>query len=249
MDDLELRLRSTLVLHQDVILHMTADLPDTRRQFVHSIVDKINEVDTMSTSYDAPPVMIHLAAIDIDRKSVYDVLQDLQFQHNDTLSSVFEQILQDHSWESILQDESDDDPTLATKLGFVTKTHITLAHYRDTSQANLQLLYTPYLESSVELTTNAIYYNERIMALSIKNNQRSEIMTSDGSTLPPSASSSHSGQNHERNRDFVHITIWCSTGVSAFEANTLPTLVKENKAHCIEFPEQVLQGSISFWYM
>ena len=233
-----MRLRRTLQLHQDSILQMTADISDTRRQFVQSVVDKIYEVDTMSTSYETPPSVIQLVAIDIDRKSVYDILHDLQFQLNDKMSNFFAQILQGYSWESLIHDDIEEENTVAKDLGFVTKTHVTLAHNRDTSQANLQSIYTPYIESSVELTTNAIYYNEHIMALGIKKNIRSEIMTSDGTILPISST-----------RDFAHISIWCSKGVSAYEANFLPSLVKDNKACCVEFPEQLLEGSISFWYM
>jgi hypothetical protein len=216
-------------------------------------MDKIHEVDTMSTSYEAPPSLIQLVAIDIDRKSVYDIIQDVQFhQSTDILSNFLEQILQGYSWESLVHDEDDEDNTVLNDLGLVTKTHVTLAHYRDMSQANMQSMYTPYIESSVELTTNAIYYNERVMALAIKNNERSEIMTNDGTIVPMSSTVSltmSGSQQQQCNRDFAHITIWCNKGVPAYEANTLPALVNENKAFCVEFPEQSLLGSISFWYM
>ena len=160
-------MRHTLEKYQDVVLGLTADLSETRQRFVQSVVDKVKEVDTMSTSYDAPPLLIELVAINVDRKSVYDILQDLQGHQDDTLTNFLEQILQGNSWESIIQNEHD---SSVEELGFVNKTHVTLAHYRDMSQSNMQSLYTPYIESSVELTTNAIYYNERIMALAIKNN-------------------------------------------------------------------------------
>lgn len=244
LDDLELRLRNTLQQYQHVILSMAVNLSDTRQRFVQSLVDKISEVDSMLTSYEAPPSLIQLVAIDIDQKTVYDILQDLQRHRNKELEHVFEQVLQGSSWENIHTNHDEDDNTIAKELGFVTKTHVTLAHYRDMSQSDIRSMYTPYIESSVELVTNALYYNERIMALAIKNNiHKSEIMTNDGTILPISPSS---GQGV--NRDFLHITIWCCKGVSAFEANALPSLVEEGKACHIEFPEQVLQGSISFWY-
>ena len=266
MDDLERRLRHTLEQYQDVIFQMTVDISETRQCFVQSLVNKINEVDSMLTSYEAPPSLIQLVAIDVDRKAVYDILQDLQFQQHENVGSVFEQALQGHSWESILgdttneDDDDDDDNTIAPELGFITKTHVTLAHYRDMSQSNLRSIFTPYIESTVELVTNAIYYNERIMALAILNNHNStsEIITNDGTILPPvwtqstsssSSTSSLGKQPQALNREFLHITIWCNKGVSASEAKTLPSLVKDGKAHRIEFPEQVLQGSISFWCM
>jgi hypothetical protein len=253
LDDLELRLRNTLQQYQDVVLQMTVDISHTRRCFVQSLVDKINEVDSMLTSYDAPPSLIKLVAIDIDRKMVYDVLQDLMYHEDEELRSVLGHKLQGHSsWEGILHNNNDeDDNKISIELGFVTKTHVTLVHSRDMSQSNIRSIYTPYIESSVELTTNAIYYNERVMALAIKNKiHQSEITTNDGTVLPiaPPLSSS-SGQPQELNRDFLHITIWCNNGVSAFEANTLPSLVEEGKARRIAFPEQVLQGNISFWYI
>jgi predicted DNA-binding protein YlxM (UPF0122 family) len=254
LDDLESRLRNTLQQHQDAILQLTADITDSRQQFVQSVVDKIHEVNTMLTSYEAPPSLIQLVAIDIDRKSVYDILQDIQFhQQSDKLSFFFEQILQGHSWESLIHDDNNEDSTISDDLGFVTKTHVTLAHYRDMSQTNIQSIYTPYMESSVELTTNAIYYNERIMALAIKNNKSSEIITNDGTILPMSSSSTSSlsplRSEQEQNDDFAHITIWCNKGTSAYEANVLPSLVRCHKAKCVEFPEHSLLGSISFWYM
>ena len=247
-----MRLRSTLKLHQTDILEMTADISDTRRQFVQSLEEKVNEVNTMSASYGAPPSMIQLVAIDIDRKSVCDIFQQLQFPQSEKLANFLEQILQGNSWDNLAPNDSDEDDTntIAAELGFVTKTHITLAHYRDMSQAGLQSIYTPYIDSSVECSTNAIYYNEHIMALAIKNNERNEIMTSDGTILPISSPSSLlSGSQPERSDTFLHLTIWCSKGESAYKANTLPSLVKDNKAWCVEFPEQILQGNISFWYM
>ncbi len=245
-------MRHILEKYQDVVLGLAADISETRQRFVQSVVDKVKEVDTMATSYDAPPLLIKLVAIDVDRKSVYDILQDLQGHQDETLTNFLEQTLQGNSWESIIQNDNDDEhDSSVAELGFVNKTHVTLAHYRDMSQSNMQSLYTPYIESSVELTTNAIYYNERIMALAIKNNNNNtaaatEMITSDGTILPrPSSSSSLGGMD----RDFPHVTIWCQPGISAVEANALPSLVNDHKAHRVEFPDQCLQGRVSFWYM
>lgn len=246
-------MRHTLEKYQDVVLGLTADLLETRRRFVQSVVDKVKEVDTMSTSYDAPPLLIELVAIDVDRKSVYDILQDLQGRQDEALTNFLEQILQGNSWEGIIQnDNNDEHDSSVTEFGFVSKTHVTLAHYRDMSQSNMQSLYTPYIESSVEFTTNAIYYNERIMALAIKNSNNdtaaaTEMITSDGMIVPRPSSSSSSSLGMDR--DFPHITIWCHPGVSAVEANALPSLLNDHKAHRVEFPDQCLQGRVSFWFM
>ena len=247
-------MRHTLEKYQDVVLGLTADLSETRQRFVQSVVDKVKEVDTMSTSYDAPPLLIELVAINVDRKSVYDILQDVKGHQDETLTNFLEQILQGNSWESIIQNDNNDEHDSSVEgLGFVNKTHVTLAHYRDMSQSNMQSLYTPYIESSVELTTNAIYYNERIMALAINNNNinnnntatATEMITSDGMVLPRPPPSSSRGMD----RDFPHITIWCRPGVSAVEANALPSLVNDHQAHRVEFPDACLQGRVSFWYM
>lgn len=227
LNDLEIRLRETLAEYRDIILDMTVDLSYSRQGFAKSIVEKIKEVDLI-TSYDAPS-FIKIASIDVDFAVILEILQSVHCSDKE-LQNAFDRILQARSWDSIDSNESED-YNHADELGFVTKSHVTLAHYQDMSQSEIRSKFTPYIDSSVELTTNALLWNDRIMALALHVSD----MTSDGTVLPPSKN------------EFVHITVWYDTGVRANESNNLPKLVDENKAHRVEFPERTLRGVISLW--
>jgi hypothetical protein len=242
LDDLELRLRNTLETYRNVIVALTSDISHTRQIFIKSVVDKIKEVDLIP-SYDAPS-FIKIASIDVELKLVWEILYDLAKQ-NESLNCFFDQILQGKGVESFISNLSHDEYTEelgkcrtsdgAEELvvGIVERTHVTLVHCSDMSQSEMRSLYTPHLESSVELTTNELLWNNRVMALAVMVSE----LTNDGNVLPSSKNA------------FVHITIWCDKDVNAFEANTLPKLHAENKAHSVKFPDRTLSGTVTFWNM
>jgi Fungal tRNA ligase phosphodiesterase domain len=227
LDDLETRLRAGLEQYRNVIVRMTTDISDTRESFGKSLVEKVKEVELI-TSYDAPS-FVKIASIDVDVASVWEILKNLN--NNGHLNNFFDRILQGKDWESIVSGLADEDYT--EELGLVIKTHVTLAHYSEMSQSDMRSLYTPHLESSVELTTNLLLWNDRVMALAVTVSD----LTNDGNVLPSSKN------------EFVHITVWYDKDVSAFEANKLPKLLAENKAFSVKFPDSTLTGTVSFWNM
>jgi Fungal tRNA ligase phosphodiesterase domain len=224
--NLEIRLRDVIKRYRDYFFSITIDVSTSRSSFATSLIEKIDEVDSIS-SYESPS-FIKLASIDVAVDSIFDILKVLG--RDKRLSYFFDRILLGKNIEQAL---SNSDYSIADDLGFITKTHVTLAHCRNMSQSDLRCQYTPHLESTVELSTNSLLWSDRVMALAVSVSD----VTSDGNAFPTS---------HNK---FVHITVWCDQDASAMEANSLPALVELNEAHCLDFPSYSLRGTISLWDM
>lgn len=226
MDDLEIRLREVLDRYGDAILSSTVDVSISRKMFATSLKEKICEADSIK-SYDAPP-FVKIAAIDVPAVSVFCVLREVY--RNEQISDFFDRILCGNDIDEILFDLT---YGKAEDLGFVTKTHITLAHCRNMSQSYLRSTFAPHLDSTVELSTHGLLWNDRVMALAVKVSE----ITSEGKTLPASSN------------EFVHLTVWIDKDASAVEANNLPRLVDMDEAYRLDFPSYSLQGVVSLWSM
>lgn len=176
-------------------------------------------------SYDAPS-FVKIASIDVGIDCVYNILRELY--KNERVGPFFDRILSGNAIDEILSDSA---LGKAEDLGFVTKTHVTLAHCRSMSQSCLRSTFTPHLESTVELSANALLWNDRVMALAVNVSE----ITSEGNILPASIN------------EFVHLTVWIDKDASAVEANNLPKLVDADEAYRVGFPSYSLQGVVSLW--
>jgi Fungal tRNA ligase phosphodiesterase domain len=226
LDDLEIRLRDVLDRYEDVILSSTVDVATSRQTFITSLKEKICEADSI-VSYDVPP-FVKIAAIDVAVVSVLHVLREVY--KNERISTFFDRILCGNDIDEILSDLT---YRKAEDLGFVTKSHVTLAHCRSMSQSCLRSTFTPHLESTMELSAHSLLWNDRVMALAVKVSE----ITSEGKILPSSIN------------EFVHLTVWIDKDASAVEANNLPRLVDMGEAYRLDFPSYSLQGVVSLWNM
>ena len=229
LEDLESRIRDCVARHCDLIRGLTAEESDTRATFSSSLLEKVAEADGI-TSYEAAS-FFKLASIDVAMTAVLDILSSTIT--NKDVSPFFEKILNGNAIHTLLVPNGVDDPK-AEDLGFVTKTHVTLAHCRETSQSKLRLTFKPLVGAEVDLVASGLLWNERVMALAVTVPER----TNDGQILPVSKN------------EFVHVTVWIHETASAVESNNLPTLVSANQAQRLDFESPVaLQGIVALWTM
>lgn len=226
LDDLERRLRDCVEQYRHQILGLSADKAVTRQSFLSSLIEKIAEVQSIE-KYEAPS-LLKIASIDIDVNAVHKILSLLKV--NTHLSPILEQNLSDLCIEEFIP--CGIDRGTAEGHGFVTKTHVTLAHCRQMRQSELRSIFTPLLGAEVELSATGLLWNERVIALAVTVAEE----TKSGKALPLAQSS------------FVHITVWLAEDASAVEANSLPGLVLTHKAHRIDFESPIsLRGVVSLW--
>lgn len=230
LDDLEHRLRDCIDRHGDSIRGLTADVAATRQSFVSSVIEKVAEADSIS-SYEAP-MFFKLVSIDVDVGAVDELL--LRLVSEDTrVAQFFEQILHGISVHDVLFTDKAD-RAHAKSLGFVTQTHVTLAHCRDVSQSELRSTYAPVLGAEIDVRATGLLWNEHVMALAVTVADA----TNDGESVKASLNS------------FVHITVWCGEDVSPVTANDLQHLVETNEAQRLNFESpSPLRGVITLWNM
>jgi hypothetical protein len=226
LNDLEHRIRDSVERYRDHLLGLTVDESVTRESFVSSLIEKVAEVESIE-SYEAPS-FIQIASVDVDVNAVHEILSYLK--DDKRLSLFFKQTLSGLDFNEVLSNNGDD--RSAEDLGFVIKTHVTLAHCRHVSQSELRSTFTRLLGSEVELTATALFWNERVMALAVAVPEE----TKDGKTLPPSRNT------------FVHITVWLGEGASAVAANSLPQLHETLEAERLDFESPIpLRGAVCLW--
>jgi hypothetical protein len=115
----------------------------------------------------------------------------------------------------------------------VSKTHVTLAHCRDTSQDAMREPFAPLVGSRVGLYATGLLWNDRVAAVAITVDDVSDL----GKQIPPSRTV------------FSHITVFVQDGAFAAESKHLPALVESKKANSFEFKAPIrLQGTLNFWF-
>lgn len=199
----------------------------TRQSFLSSLVEKVAEAESIK-SYEAPS-FVKIASIDVEVGAVHEIL--LRLREEDRLSSFFDSALKGSDIHDVLSSNGTDH-TNAEGLGFVSATHVTLAHCRQMSQSELRSKFTPHLGCEIELLVSGLLWNERVMALAVTVAET----TKNGEALPAAQNS------------FVHITVWHEKGASPIEANDLPRLLEAMEAQRIEFESPIpLVGIVSLW--
>lgn len=220
-------MRESLQLHRDDILGLAVEETVSRQSFASSLLQKVAEVDSIA-SYESPS-FIKIASIDVDVNVIHQLLRDLQTDKR--FSAFFESSLGDYGATEVL---SGDGVSLvaAEKCSFVLTTHVTLAHFRHMSQADLRSTFQPICGSIVKLSATGLLWNDRVAALAVTVAGKTDI----GDDLPPSRNS------------FPHITVWFQEDASAVDANLLPDLCDKGKARRVDFESPIpLEGKVLLW--
>ena len=227
--DMEHRLRETLKLHARFIESLTVDVSESRKVFVSKFIQRVAELDSIESWTDAEagakPTFIKLASIDVNVNDVHSLLVSF-CDENKELAGLTQQLAGDSSLESLLTGETCQDKR------FICSTHVTLAHFKETSQSELRGLVGAIVGEHVEMRVVAILWDSRVAALEVKIPET----TTAGSVVPPSKN------------PFAHITLWCQQGASAFESNELPARVSKGEAKRVALASPAnLLGEVSFW--
>ena len=222
--------------HRKQVLAMAAEKAVSQKQFVKQLIDRVAEADglesyTITKETDSSKKrtsLIKIASIDVKATYVYATLRSLA---GDSRLK--------HFWEMVVKDAETpdttfpDDPATESRTNWILKTHVTLAHYHDTTQHDLKRVFQPLCGSKVIVTVMGLLWSpHRVAALAVEICSENQ----DGVAVPP-----------PRNV-FPHLTVWCHESASAVEANDLPHLVEQGQATRINFDHPIpLTGEVSLW--
>lgn len=220
LDDLEHRLRTVIKKHRNTLLAMTVDEEHTRREFISQLVAASGSVYSSDGIMDlAHSNFIKLAAIDVNRKDIHNIL--LQMYQQGKAARFF-----------TTTGSFDPGSPINDEAIFAAKPHVTLAHCSCASQSDLRTTFQDAIGSTVKLLVTAFWWGEEVAALEVV----VDVKTENGLALCPSIN------------EFVHITVWTMKGVSGVKSNELPELCLRGEAHRVELDEPVtLHGIINFW--
>jgi hypothetical protein len=225
---LENRLRSCLVQYRDDLLGRTVEQSSSCQAFVSQLNDRLANVDSMDSYNDTQVIglpNIKIASIDIDVQSVRAALQWLE--KDERLATFWEMAVDDTSPE---KEDSASSKYQSEK--FSRNPHVTMAHCKEKSQADMRSAFEPICESRVKVTATSFLWSTQVAALEVSIAKETE----DGKAVP------------RPDNAFFHATIWCQDGVSPFQSNSLPGLVETEEARRIELQEPVIfYGTISLW--
>jgi hypothetical protein len=227
LDVLESRLRKVLGKHREFLSDLTVDVKTTRQQFVTQLLGLV-ETSNANPMYDGgkEPTFVKIAAIDVDRKDVHSILLNLNYKVE--LKPFFDMVLEGHPVEDVFGGDSK--AVMGTRV--VSRTHATLAHFKEVSQSEIQDTFGPLSGSQVRLCATSLLWDKHAAALTVTVQNETEC----GRQVPPSRNS------------FVHITVWFQEGASAVKSNDLPALVESGQAHSFDFATPItIRGTISLW--
>ena len=228
IDELEKRLRLSIERHRDDVLGRTVKESVSQESFVEQLKERVLQVSSMD-SYDfssvsAELVYIKIVSIDIDIESLHSRLRLLE---SDEQLAVF--------WETVLNRDAVDEAVVSNRYQdkkFAQNPHVTMAHCKEESQADIRSAFESICGSTVKVTITALLWSAQVAALEVEITDE----TDQGKAVPRPGNA------------FSHITLWCQEGVSSFQSNTLPGLVETGEAHRVELKDAiVLYGAVSFW--
>ena len=167
---------------------------------------------------------IRLAAIDVDRVTVHNMIQTCAEQQQEVQSFL----------RSIGVSPNDTAPFPAKE--FVVRTHVTMAHPSQQKQEDMQSMYGALVGLSINLSVKGLLWNDHIVALAVEVPTHT---TNEGEEPKPVPA----GQN-----EFTHITLWHDSTTKAYESNKLPGLVEKKQAQQLMFDTKfTLPGVFCFW--
>lgn len=229
--DLESRMRETLLKHTEFIQGLTADIAESRERFLKSFYLRLAELDSMESSSWAEAAasgksnFIQITSIDVSVNDTHSLLVSLCEERSE-LNPLCQQLFGDASPSSVLTGDSCEDRR------FIGSTHVTMAHFKESSQKAMRDTYGAIVGEQVEMAVVAVLWDERVAAIEVVLPES----TIPGSTLTPSTNT------------FSHVTVWCQQGAQAFQSNELPTKVEQGAAHRVALAKPVtIVGELSFW--
>lgn len=220
---MESRLRSTIAAHRETLSRITIGVEEAEKGFLEQLV---NRVMTLNGGFqeDKRPE-IKLTSIDVDRKSIHRFLMD----HRVDVTGDFLNTVLAHE----IQDVAIRDGCYVGQR-FVPRPHITIAHYKETTQSEMKETYGSLQGCEVNVVLTGFLWNESVAAFAAEIDEA----TLDEKTMPRPKNA------------FVHITVWFAEGAKAAMANELPSQVASNKARLIEIADPIcLTGTVAFWDM
>jgi hypothetical protein len=209
---------------------MTADIEDSQTAFLNQLKDRIRDLNeqTLPTSPMpttlAPkpaqkfPRFIKLVSIDVSMRKIHDEIKQRAEKLADFLKIAV----------------NGTPPSVGVLPGrdFIPNTHVTLVYHSDMSQSDMHAKFGSVIGEEVQLSVTGFLWSDRVAALSVDIPGE----TKSGSPL------------HRPKNEFAHITFWCQKTAKAKEANELPGLVDQGKAHKILFEEPfTLIGTVAYW--
>jgi hypothetical protein len=233
MTGLEKRLRESLQRHAAFLQSLTVDVAVSRNVFVSKITERVAELDSIESWTDAEAgsksSFIQITSIDVKVDDVHSLVVSLLDEETAGDLSLLKEAMvgsNERSGEALAGSACAD-------RRFVLETHITMAHFNETSQKDMRNLYGNLVGQGVELRVSAILWDERVAALEVL---LPETTMGDASILPPSKNS------------FVHVTVWVQEGATAYQSNQLPSRLLTGQARRVELASPVLLlGEVSFW--
>ena len=113
-------------------------------------------------------------------------------------------------------------------LNNLLKAHVTLAHKRSHGVTAVAS-YGVFLHNQVPVELSALLFTDKMAAFEAN-------------------LGSVDGERVISKNQWPHVTIWTAEGVAAKEANTLPELLSEGKATCIQLnPPVTISGTLNFY--
>ena len=227
--DLESRLRQVLMSHTEYIEGLTVDISESRKYFKSQFMERVTELDSIESWHDAETgnrsAFIKLSSIDVDVNDVHALLASL-LEESGELDSLAKQMAGDSDSLQYLTGQTCQDRR------FITNTHVTLAHCKESTQAEMRNMIGSIIGEKIEMQVVALLWDEKVAAMEVELSEHTTV----GSVLP-----------HPK-RSFTHITVWCQEGASAFMSNGLPEKVRQGGAHrvVLEKPASLL-GELAFW--
>lgn len=203
----------------------------SRQSFISQLTERIVEVNAMesyTSLVSASAFFIKLASIDVNPQELHASLWRAVTATADERLSAF--------WEMVSADASTTDKTVQTNKGFVPNPHITMAHCKERSQADMRSAFGSLCGSRVQVKVTAVCWSTQVSALEVEIANVTDD-EDDGAAVPRSTNA------------FSHMTLWCQEGVSGFASNALPGLVTKGEACRVELKDDafMLDGTLSFW--
>lgn len=222
---MEAKLRNSINTARDILLARAVALETSRKVFIEETVNRINSIRIENDVEPNGKPRIKLVSIDVPQAQVHQILKT-QATESTTLS--------EHLSTCIGGPRHEDFWDIDHYSGelFVSKTHVTMLFWQETTEDEMREKFGALLGASVEVHATALLWDDSVLALEVKIAET----TLDGRKVPASKN------------NFVHVTVWVAHGAKAWMSNLLPEKVRIGNAHRVELISPVrLIGLVSFW--
>ena len=239
---MEKRLRELLLLHQNTLESMCAPEIESRESFLRQVAAYTMNVDSIFQSKSGiEQATIHrfieIVSVDVDVKAIHGLVEKLASKNADV-----GRFLESKEGLPIINGNRDNMPQEVQELPkegcgtFVEKTHVTMAHFSQSSQQKLREMYGHLDGHPVDVSITDLVIGETVVAFSI--------------VIPGKSKSQPPWDIPPIQNSYPHITIWFGEGESAARSNDLPDLVERGEAIRVALDETVsVPGTFGYWYI